>query len=86
MGTRGGETLCPPVAGEFEMWPFVRCQSGIFPTNSCKAAAPTAGFLLAPPQRQVMTVAFFLTPERVRGLNESRRHVLREHFLTDVVS
>ena len=65
---------------------FVRRRSGVFPTDSPKATAPTAGFLLAPPQRRVTTVAFSLTPERVRGLNEPRRHVLREHFLADVVS
>lgn len=34
----------------------------------------------------MITVAFFLTPERVCGLNKPRRHVLREHFLADVVS
>lgn len=59
----------------------------LFPDkNSHKVAAPTAGFLLALLQRRVTTVAFSLTPERVRGLNEPRRHVLRQHFLADVVS
>lgn len=86
MGTRAGDTSCPPVAREFGMWLFVRCRSGVFLTNSREAAAPTVGFLLAPLQRRVTTVAFSLTPERVRGLNEPRRHVLRQHFLADVVS
>lgn len=41
---------------------------------------------LAPGPQRVTSVAFSLTLERVRGLNEPRRHVLREHFLADVVS
>lgn len=50
------------------------------------APTPAAAFLLASWQWQMITVAFFLTPERVCGLNKPRRHVLREHFLADVVS
>lgn len=53
------------------------CTSGV---------SPAAGFLFAPRQRRVTIVIFSLTPERVRGLNEPRRHVLRQHFLADVVS
>lgn len=72
LGTGGGDALSAPRARQLG----VRRLPG----------APAAGPPLAPRPRRVTSVAFSLTLERVRGLNEPRRHVLREHFLADVVS